>query len=363
MTIPLILRFPGAMPWHLFVVFCDTRIMGDVFESPVTRRDFWKQADPSEFDTSWQDAAVELSRQWRVPLLPIIKDVKRVLNNRWVETLLHQLQLHLLEGSCHLHDILEGKTIIIHDRALLIQNTAECAKRNHPYSYKARPSVWGEVADHVVIYSRAIEPLPFSDSDGSHSDASLVACVAEQTQGAVAFADYKTSLSLSGLRGTNLVLGLHKRWPLWDKCSSTGCPTLPLLLHSHLSTCEGQWVTAITVKYGDVRFRIFEKIQSYIKKSQPECVTHAVLEVNKVVAVDPHQVSAVEVKISFLQDVTESFLLSLFFVLYIANKRGNCCDLGHKQSHLTLKIRTFVFQTVDSSCVKTTTQNTKIRPF
>lgn len=59
----------------------------------------------------------------------------------------------------------------------------------------------------------------------------------------------------------------------------------------------------------------------------PERVTYTILEVNKVVAVNPHQVSAVEVQISFLQNIAESFLLSLFLILGIANKRGNTCDL------------------------------------
>lgn len=105
---------------------------------------------------------------------------------------------------------------------------------------------------------------------------------------------------------------------------------------------------------------------SYIKihiSNIPECVTYAILEVNKVVAVDPHQVSAVEVQISFLQNIAESFPLSMFLVVDIANKRGNTCDLWHQQSHLTLKTRELpvVTWTVDSSFVKTTIQNTKIK--
>lgn len=59
----------------------------------------------------------------------------------------------------------------------------------------------------------------------------------------------------------------------------------------------------------------------------PECVTYTILEVNEVVAVDSHQVSAVEVQISFLQNIAEPFPLSLFLILGIANKRGNTCDL------------------------------------
>lgn len=59
----------------------------------------------------------------------------------------------------------------------------------------------------------------------------------------------------------------------------------------------------------------------------PECVTYTILEINEVVAVNPHQVSAVEIQISFVQNVVQPFPLSLFLVLGIANKRGNTCDL------------------------------------
>lgn len=72
----------------------------------------------------------------------------------------------------------------------------------------------------------------------------------------------------------------------------------------------------------------FHFIFAFLRLSNvPECVTDTILEVNEVVAVDPHQVSAVEVQISFLQNIAESFPLSLFLVLDIANKRGNTCDL------------------------------------
>lgn len=218
------------------------------------------QSDRSEFETSWYDAAVELSRHRRVTLLPIIKDVKRVLNNRWVETLLRQLQLHLLKGSCYLHDILDGEIILcfknICDHTLIIQNTAVCAKWHHLYPYKARPSVWGEVVDHMVICSLPIKLLPFSDSDSRHSDPPLVACITEQTQRAVGFGDDKTGVFLSCCWGKNLALGLRKRWLLWDHHSSSGCPTLQSLLHFHLSTCEDQRDPAIRA---ELTSRVFHK--------------------------------------------------------------------------------------------------------
>lgn len=172
----------------------------------------------------------------------------------------------------------------------------------------------------------------------------------------------ETGLFLSRYWGKNLGLGLRKRWPLWDSHSSPGRPTLQSWLHSHLSTCEDQRVTAVraksckcAVKYD--RFMFLEVFEMKVKRfscvltlffshlssikirlgNVPERVTDAILEVNEVVAVDPHQVSAVEVQISFLQNIAESFPLSLFLVLDIANKRGNACDLWHQQSRLTFK--------------------------
>lgn len=151
-----------------------------------------------------------------------------------------------------------------------------CVKWNHLNPYKARPRIWGEAAGHVVIYSVPIKLLPFSDSDSRHSNPSLVACVAEQTQRAVGLAGCKSGLFCSRFWGKNLALGLRKRWPLWDSHSSPGCPTLQSSLHSHLSTCEDQRVTAVRaksckcasnkqwvpsehpVKYGDWCFRGFQ---------------------------------------------------------------------------------------------------------
>lgn len=56
--------------------------------------------------------------------------------------------------------------------------------------------------------------------------------------------------------------------------------------------------------------------------SVPECVTHSILEVNKVIFVDPHQVSRVEIKIALLENIAESLPLSLFFTLHVASKWG-----------------------------------------
>ena len=72
-------------------------------------------------------------------------------------------------------------------------------------------------------------------------------------------------------------------------------------------------------------------------RSVPERVTHTILKVNEVVLIDPHQVSAVEVKISFLENITKSFSLCLFLILGVTGKRSDVCDLRHQKSCLTLK--------------------------
>ena len=79
-------------------------------------------------------------------------------------------------------------------------------------------------------------------------------------------------------------------------------------------------------------------------RSVPERVTHTILKVNEVVLIDPHQVSAVEVKISFLENITKSFSLCLFLILGVTGKRSDVCDLRHQKSCLTLeKAKTHVF--------------------
>lgn len=54
----------------------------------------------------------------------------------------------------------------------------------------------------------------------------------------------------------------------------------------------------------------------------PECVSNSILKVHKVFMVDPQQISAVEIQISFLKHITESLLLSLLLVPSVADKRG-----------------------------------------
>lgn len=61
--------------------------------------------------------------------------------------------------------------------------------------------------------------------------------------------------------------------------------------------------------------------------SVPECVTYSILEVNKAIFVDPHQVSRVEIKIALLENIVKSLPLSLFFILRVASKWGQVCNL------------------------------------
>lgn len=96
------------------------------------------------------------------------------------------------------------------------------------------------------------------------------------------------------------------------------------------------------------------------RSSVPERVTYTILEVNEIVFIDLHQVPAVEVKISFLENVAKSFPLRLFFILGVANKRSDVCDLGHQQSCLTFKKKphkrhsfTVIYYLVRPACIIT----------
>lgn len=81
-----------------------------------------------------------MSRHRGVALLPLIEDVKRVLNKSWVKALLHQLHLHLFEGSRHLHDILDAKIIKRHHHSEH-SSVCVCVNWNHLYPYKARSGI------------------------------------------------------------------------------------------------------------------------------------------------------------------------------------------------------------------------------
>lgn len=72
----------------------------------------------------------------------------------------------------------------------------------------------------------------------------------------------------------------------------------------------------------------------------PERVTYTVLKVNEVVLVDSHQVTTVEVKISFSENIPKSLPLGLLLILGVADKRGNVSDLRHQQSRLTWRTAT-----------------------
>lgn len=46
----------------------------------------------------------------------------------------------------------------------------------------------------------------------------------------------------------------------------------------------------------------------------PKCIPYTILKVNEVVFVNPHQVSTVEVHISFHSNISKSLLLGLLFI-------------------------------------------------
>lgn len=128
---------------------------------------------------------VDLRRHKNVAPLMIVKDVKTILDPGRVESLLHQLCLHLLESPCHLQSILiERKVQIIKKkRKSNVILRVSCTVR-YAISYlcpdEAGPGVRGEVAQDVLIHLRSIEIRPFFHSDGRHPDPPLVPCVATQ---------------------------------------------------------------------------------------------------------------------------------------------------------------------------------------
>lgn len=120
--------------------------------------------------------------------------------------------------------------------------------------------------------------------------------------------------------------------------------------------------------YGNKAINIYSVEKKYISSNQimvrrssvPERVTYTILEVNEIVFIDLHQVPAVEVKISFLENVAKSFPLRLFFILGVADKRSDVCDLGHQQSCLTFKKKphkrhsfTVIYYLVRPACIIT----------
>ena len=70
-------------------------------------------------------------------------------------------------------------------------------------------------------------------------------------------------------------------------------------------------------------------------RNSPEGVSYSVLEVDKIVLVDLEQVPAVEIQISFPQNIPQFLLFSLLFVLSVANEGSDVRDLRHQQSRFS----------------------------
>lgn len=67
----------------------------------------------------------------------------------------------------------------------------------------------------------------------------------------------------------------------------------------------------------------------------PECVTDSILEVDKVVHINPKQITCVEVQVSLFKYITEPLLLCLLLVPSVANEWRPLRYLPHQQSCLT----------------------------
>lgn len=59
------------------------------------------------------------------------------------------------------------------------------------------------------------------------------------------------------------------------------------------------------------------------------------MKVDEVLTVDHQEVSAVEVDVAFLKDISEFFLLCLGLSSSIANKWCELCDFANQESNLT----------------------------
>lgn len=77
------------------------------------------------------------------------------------------------------------------------------------------------------------------------------------------------------------------------------------------------------------------KLFSTVCADSPVSVSDAVLKIDKSLAVHPKKVSAVKVRVSFHEHVTQFLLLCLLLVLGIAIKRRIGCNFGHQQSGLS----------------------------
>lgn len=72
-----------------------------------------------------------------------------------------------------------------------------------------------------------------------------------------------------------------------------------------------------------------------LQSDLPESVSNSILKIDKVFMVDPQQVAAVEIQITFHEHVTESLLLCLLLIPGVANERGAFSYLPHQKAHFT----------------------------
>lgn len=109
-------------------------------------------------------------------------------------------------------------------------------KLNYLHPYKARTCIWGQAADHMVVYFTSVKLDFFLQSDSCHPYPPLMAYIAKQRWW---WYSYRNHGELKKYRESNnhLALGLRKRWLLWDNHRSSRCQTPRSWQHSHLSTC------------------------------------------------------------------------------------------------------------------------------
>lgn len=69
--------------------------------------------------------------------------------------------------------------------------------------------------------------------------------------------------------------------------------------------------------------------------SLPESVSHSVFETDEIVLILSHQVSSVEVSVSFDKHVSEDLLLRELFVSSVSEERTLTADLRQQQPRLT----------------------------
>lgn len=69
----------------------------------------------------------------------------------------------------------------------------------------------------------------------------------------------------------------------------------------------------------------------------PERVSNSIMKVDEVFVVDPQQISAVEIQVSFHKHITESLLLGLLLVPSVTDKRGVFRDFPDQKAHLIYK--------------------------